>query len=72
MVTLSLAKYSDLVWCLHNDFGRILVFFDDANDAHLFTQIEDFWRHGESRKVQGKDNGSEVLVCVEIEETHNS
>jgi hypothetical protein len=35
-LVLSLVKYSDLLRCLHNDFGRSVILFDDANNVHWF------------------------------------
>ena len=65
----SLAKYPDLAWCLHNDLWRILVLFDDACDVHVLAQVIGIWRSGEFRKIAGKDHGSKILVvCVKIEE----
>ena len=70
---LSLADYPDLVWCLYNDLWRSFVFSDDTNDLHFFAQIIHIWRTWESREIAGKDDSSEILVvCVKIEETHDS
>ncbi len=70
---LLLAKYFDLVWCLHNNFGRTLVFFDDAYDLYFFAQVIAIWGIWESWKIRSKDNGGEVLVvCMKIEKTNSS
>ena len=46
-----LTKYSDLVWCLYNDFRRSFILFDDANNLDLFTEVENLWNKRESQKV---------------------
>jgi hypothetical protein len=68
-----LVEYFDLVWCFHNDFRRVFVFCDNADDADGFAQVVGLWRIGESWKIAGKDYGSEVVVvCVKIEEAYDT
>jgi hypothetical protein len=69
----SLIEYFDLVWCLHNDFWRTLILFDDTYDLHFFAQVIGIWRVWESWYIAGKDHSSTILVAwVEIEETHST
>ena len=69
----SLAEYSDLLWCLYNDLWRTLILFDDTNDLHVLTQVIGIWRVWESRDIAGKDHSSTILVVwMEIEETHST
>jgi hypothetical protein len=67
----SLVGYPDLGWCLYNDFRRVLVFCDDADDVHGFAQVVGFWEIEERREIAGKDYSSEVsVICVKIEEAY--
>ena len=46
-----LVKHPDLVWCLHDDFGRALILQDDANDVDRSTRIKELRRHCKLREV---------------------